>query len=319
MEQAAQFREQLFAHGLLISTGVDGLYVANGIYEGVLEAIGRLVTRAGEDQNAEIMRFPPGMNRASFERSGYLKGFPTLVGTVHSFCGDEHGHRRLLECVATSSDWAGEQSMTDVVLTPAACYPAYPIVASRGAIPDEGITLDLTSYCFRREPSVDPGRQQMFRQREYVRIGSPQSVMAFRETWMQRAQDMAKHLGLNATLDVANDPFFGRAGRLMADSQREQKLKFELLIPVGTPDRPTACTSFNYHGDHFGTIWNFQSRNNTPVHTACVGFGMERLTLAMFRRHGFDPAAWPASVRETLWDMPQRAPAARPKVEAGAV
>ena len=301
MEEAAKFREALFAHGLLTPTGVDGLYVGNGIYEDVLEAIGRLITEAGRDQNAEVMRFPPGMNRAAFERSGYLRGFPNLVGTVHSFCGDEHEHRRLLECVATGDTWSAGQAMTDIVLTPAACYPAYPIVAARGPIPPGGLTIDLTSFCFRREPSVDPGRQQMFRQREYLRIGSPDSVMQFRETWMARAMDLAGRLGLVAELDVANDPFFGRAGRLMADSQRQQKLKFELLIPVGTPDRPTACTSFNYHGDHFGEIWGLVSTDATPVHTACVGFGMERLTLALFRAHGFEPKSWPRPVCEALW------------------
>ena len=27
------------------------------------------------------------------------------------------------------------------------------------------------------------------------------------------------------------------------------------------------------------------------AHTACVGFGLERLALALYRRHGFDRAA----------------------------
>ena len=191
--------------------------------------------------------------------------------------------------------------MTDVVLTPAACYPAYPIIAARGPIAATGVTLDLQSYCFRREPSIDPGRMQMFRQREFVRIGTPASVMQFRKTWMTRAEDLAFRLGLRATLDVANDPFFGRVGRLLADSQREQKLKFELLIEIATPEQPTACTSFNYHGDHFSSIWKFEGADGSVIHTACVGFGMERMALAMFREHGFVISAWPASVRTLLW------------------
>ena len=28
------------------------------------------------------------------------------------------------------------------------------------------------------------------------------------------------------------------------------------------------------------------------AHTACVGFGLERIALALYRRHGFDRAAW---------------------------
>ena len=33
--------------------------------------------------------------------------------------------------------------------------------------------MDVFSYCFRHEPSVDPARMQMFRMREFVRIGEP--------------------------------------------------------------------------------------------------------------------------------------------------
>jgi hypothetical protein len=31
-----------------------------------------------------------------------------------------------------------------------------------------------------------------------------------------------------------------------------------------------------------------------------MAFGEERVTLALFSRHGFDPGAWPADVREIL-------------------
>ena len=32
-----------------------------------------------------------------------------------------------------------------------------------------------------------------------------------------------------------------------------------------------------------------------------IAFGIERVTLALFRAHGLDPAAWPAEVRAELW------------------
>ena len=34
------------------------------------------------------------------------------------------------------------------------------------------------------------------------------------------------------------------------------------------------------------------------AHTACVGFGLERITLALLRHHGLDLAAWPEAVRD---------------------
>jgi hypothetical protein len=37
-----------------------------------------------------------------------------------------------------------------------------------------------------------------------------------------------------------------------------------------------------------------------PANTACLGFGLERITLALFCTHGFDTDAWPADVRSEL-------------------
>ena len=48
--------------------------------------------------------------------------------------------------------------------------------------------------------------------------------------WKSRAQGLAKCLALPHTVAPASDPFFGRAGKLMAMSQIQQSLKFELLI-----------------------------------------------------------------------------------------
>ena len=56
-----------------------------------------------------------------------------------------------------------EVSSSDVVLTPASCYPVYPIIARSGPLPEGGWLVDSASWCFRREPSLDPVRMQMFR------------------------------------------------------------------------------------------------------------------------------------------------------------
>jgi seryl-tRNA synthetase len=295
------FLDNLIAEGLLIDTGVDGLYGRSGAFESVIDGFDRLISRFGADDRAEVVRFPPGMSRALFEKSGYLQGFPQLAGTVHSFEGRDRDHAKLLGKLADGDDWTEFQKATEVVLAPAACYPLYPVVAKRGPLAAAGGLFDLYSYCFRHEPSKDPARMQMFRMREYVRVGSAEQVTAFRAQWLERGQKLVGLLGLPFHLDVANDPFFGRAGQMMASSQRDQKLKFELLVPIESEAKPTACLSFNYHQDHFGELWDIKTTSGALAHTACVGFGMERVALALFRHHGFDVEAWPASVRAALW------------------
>lgn len=310
-EQAA-FRDALIAEGLLIPLGVDGLLGKNGVFEGIVEAVDRYVTRLGGADKAEVMRFPPGISRQIFEESEYLKSFPQLAGTVHSFMGNDRDHAALLAALESKEDWTAGQKATSVVLTPAACYPVYPTLAKRGALPDQGALVDVFSYCFRHEPSVDPVRMQLFRMREYIRVGSPEQVQEFRNDWMKRGERMIGDLALPLTLDVANDPFFGRPGKMLAANQRDQALKFELLIPVTSQESPTACLSFNYHKDKFAMNWKIQQANQELAHTACVGFGMERITLALLKHHGLSPSRWPEQVRQKLWPATTGAPTSVP-------
>ena len=86
----------------------------------------------------------------------------------------------------------------------------------------------------------------------------------------------------------------------MALSQIEQALKFELLVPIYSIERPTACMSFNYHMDHFGHAFGLDVEGGGHAHTGCVAFGLDRIALALFVTHGLDFENWPASARKTL-------------------
>lgn len=300
MDSSPTLLDRLIASGLLIQSGVDGIYGRSIRFEAVVDALDAMVGRTGSVDNPEVMRFPPAMVSDQLVKSGYLKSFPQLLGTVHCFCGNDAEHRSLLRCVEAGEPWTGQQQPTDLLLTPASCYPLYPIVARRSPLPAEGAIYDVHSWCFRHEPSLDPARMQCFRVREFVRLGTNEHVLEFRQAWIDRAQSFINDLALPYTIDIAHDPFFGRAGRLMADSQREQKLKYELLVPVANDDKPTACMSFNYHLDHFGEPWNIRTSAGNVAYSGCVGFGLERLALALFRHHGMDPAAWPQKTRTAL-------------------
>ena len=286
-------------NGLFRPSGVDGVYGRTGAYENVVEALAALIT-SHRPAEAEVFRFPPVMRRASLEKQGYLQSFPNLIGAVSTLTGSERDIARSAAKHEAGGDWTEDLKPADLVLAPAACYPVYPIAAARGVVPDAGYVFDVASDCFRREPSRQADRFQSFRMREYVRIGTPEQIMAFREPWITRAQGIADAIGLTYTVDVANDPFFGRVGALMANQQREDALKFELLVPVRSKESPTACMSFNYHKEHFGEVWGLHARNGQVLHTGCVAFGMDRLAVALFVTHGADVKRWPASVRAAL-------------------
>jgi len=298
---AAESGERLddLKSALFHATGVDGVYARTGRYESVVEALAALIStyRAPE---AEVFRFPPVMSRAQLERHGYLKSFPNLLGAVSCLCGSEKHIRGVVQRFEEGADWTDELSAADLVLAPAACYPIYPLAAERGPVPADGYVFDVAADCFRREPSTDIDRFQSFRMREYVRIGTPQQIHDFRQAWIERATGLADRLGLSYRVDLASDPFFGRGGAIVAASQIEQALKFELLVPVRSTEEPTACMSFNYHQAHFGHTWDLHTQDGEAAHTGCVAFGMDRLAVALFATHGLDVAGWPAGVRDAL-------------------
>jgi len=287
------------ANRLFERMGVDGVYARTALYVDLIERLEHYITRQ-RDPSAEVMRFPPVMSRRQLEKSGYLKSFPNLLGCVCALHGSESSIRSAVEVAESGGDWTASLSSSDLVLSPAACYPLYPIVAQRGALARGGLLFDIEADVFRHEPSFSLDRLQSFRMREFVRVGVPEEIVEFREQWMAKAPLLAAELALPFTLEVANDPFFGRVGQVMAVSQRQQELKFELLIPYYSGAAPTACMSFNYHREHFGQTWGIRDDKGDVAHTSCVAFGIDRLAVALFANHGLDLKKWPLVARQAL-------------------
>jgi len=211
-------RLEAITSSILQPTAANGVQGRTAVFEDVIGGLTALITRH-RPIGAEVLRFPPVMSRALLEKSGYLKSFPHLLGCVSSMTGTEAKIRALVEGRADGQEWVEALAATDLVLTPAACYQVYPIVAARGDVSVSGTVVDVESYCFRRETSSELGRMQAFRMREYVCIGAPETALEFREAWKARAEQLATQLGLPFTLAPASDPFFGRAGKLMAVNQ----------------------------------------------------------------------------------------------------
>ncbi|MBB6048291.1 amino acid--[acyl-carrier-protein] ligase [Armatimonas rosea] len=288
------YLDRLLAARLLLPTNLPGIYARGSAFTQLMEGLERAITRYGRTESTQILRCPPVLPRSIVEKCGYFQSFPNLLGCMCCFTGGTTEHEALLSAVDSGADLLPHLELSDVVLAPAACYYVYPYLT--GTLPQAGKTTDIENWCYRHEPSLNPMRMRAFRMREFVHAGTPEQALGFRDSWIERAQAFLARLGLSATVAPADDPFFGAGERLMA----AQTLKFELLIPIVSDTRPTAVMSSNYHKDHFGHLFDIRTPDGAAAHTTCIGFGMERIVLALLAQHGLQLSKWPTALREHL-------------------
>lgn len=293
-----EFRRALSDAGVLIPGGPPGAYHRSFAFESVVRGIESFVSSSGQDARRHQLYFSPLLDQSDLAKSGFVASFPNLVGVITSFTRPEAELPELLERIETDGEWSDLFSADGLALCGAACQPLYPTLANT-EVPGDGLLYEIQTTCFRHEPSDDPARMQSFRQHEFVYVGSESGAVAHRDLWLQRGAELLESLGLSVEKVPANDPFFGRPGKLMGASQREKAAKFELVAEI-TSSNPGAISSGNCHGGHFGKAFEISLPGGITAHTACIGFGLERITLALFRRHGLDIANWPSQVRSRL-------------------
>jgi len=294
------FRERLQEHEWLLPSQAGALSglgpKAVAVYDGLAALI---ATTARELFAAEVtpLRFPPVFAVGMLERTGYVASFPQLLGMISSFLGGPSEYRELIARYDRGGDWQEMLGPTQLALVSAACHPLFAHL--EGSTVDAGKLYELTGECFRHEPSDDPMRLVSFRMREYVRLGTEEQAKQHRRRWLEIDQDLFATLELPVEVVPANDPFFGRGGAVLAANQIEAEAKFEVVTEVyeGTQ---TAIASANLHGEHFGRDFTLLLPDGTVAQSACVGFGMERIVLALANHHGFELDQWPARVRSQL-------------------
>jgi seryl-tRNA synthetase len=191
-------------------------------------------------------------------------------------------------------------------LNPAACDPLYYVLENQ-TMPSEGVAYSWLGRVFRYESrnTRDLERLWEFNVRELVFAGSAAYVQRQREKAVQFMGELAQHFDLDMSLEVASDPFFATVAAVKRMWQLSMETKVEVKVPIGTDGdgrlRRIAAGSINLHGKFFGERFSIHAHGGASADTACVGLGIERLMLATFAQHGFEPERWPKPVRTHLF------------------
>lgn len=282
-------------NGHQVPSNHPGVVARGAEFEALVRGLGDAFF-AHEGPDVRRLAFGPLLATPDFLKTGYLRNFPQFTGSLHAFLGDDAGHRRLLDSLDAGRPWDDEFVPAGLMAIPATCESVYPLYA--GTLAGEA-RVGATSWCFRHEPTADPLRLVTFRICEEVYVGTAEGAIEHRDRWGSSITALFERLGLNATVAPASDPFFGRAGRLLASGQLASELKHEVGVEIYEGER-TALSSFNLHGTHFGEAFGIRLTDGTLAHTSCAGFGIERVAIALLVRHGMQIAGWPRDVRDAL-------------------
>ncbi len=188
-------------------------------------------------------------------------------------------------------------SRLQLVQNPSTCYHCYAARRDGSIESDTAITAVTRCHRFEAANHDQFGRLLEFTLREVIFLGTPDYVRATRERCLELIRTLATDWQLYGELAAANDPFFSADFAVKATQQRRLAMKFEYRMTIPGQTRQLAVMSSNLHGPTFSKAFNIKRRGRV-INSGCLGFGMERLALAIIAQHGSDPTQWPSGLAQ---------------------
>lgn len=272
----------------------DGLVGLRGDLLALFRFFESRFRRMAADFGAEENHYPVMVPSEVLAEVGYFGHFPQHV----TFCSHLPGDLPVLQAVARDAKEsaaaprvAASLAEPQHVLTPAVCLPCYR--QHRDAVLPGLRTLTMQNHVFRYEGTNFRPLQRGwdFTVRDIVFFGTYEELSALRNEVMDRAIALCAELGLQATIELANDPFFLDTSRDKAVYQRMGEVKYELLFPLPNGGS-LAASSFNLHRDFYTSVYNTRLATGAPAESACMGFGLERWVCALLTQKGMGREGW---------------------------
>jgi seryl-tRNA synthetase len=275
----------------------------------LVRALDTAMEAIASDMAAPPYQFPSLIAAEVLDRCRYLANFPASLNLV-SHLREDLG---LLQEFAKTAAWkddalqypASAAAPVDCLLSPSVCFHWYNWLRQSSLERPRSITA--LGKCFRYESSSLAGLERLwdFTMREIIFVGPEPFVLERRQACVEAASRLLDDLGLEYEIATATDPFFVDTFAVQAAFQHGFELKFELLCPLPYSGKKLAVGSINYHRDFFGRTFSIDHQGQ-PAHTGCIGFGLERLALAIAAQHGPAMPSWPAWIRERMEGGPRR-------------
>lgn len=286
-----------------VSEEHTGIFTFGPLMSRLIEVFEGYFLDLANEFGAEPYRFPTLISAEKLGRVGYFKAFP------HSLTFATH-LREDLDVIADFADNTAYEdlglntsiesfSRIQALLSPAVCYHLYFALADK-ALPNNQLAATAVGNCFRYESNNLTTLERMwnFTMREVIFVGSKDYVLENREKAREYMEGKLEEIGLAYRVESANDPFFVGEFRRQVAFQNAFQLKYEISALLPFKDDTLAVGSYNYHQDFFGRNLNISLDDESPAHTGCVAFGLERIAFAFLAQFSLNPKNWPQAIRE---------------------
>jgi len=263
-----------------------------------------LVRRFAMPFDASEEKFPNVISTKELIKTNHLSSFPEHLNFVNNIQPeldklDTFGlNAKAGDCL----DFINAQIMDtpQLIHNPSTCYHCYASRAGQKVYKNTVITALASCHRYEGANHKQLGRLMEFSLREVIFLGEPDFVRETRSKCLNLIQAFARDWEIGGVLQSENDPFFTSDFEIMAEHQRKMKMKYEYRAHISDDDDGLAVLSSNLHGLTFSKTFNI-SGDDWPVHTGCLGFGLERLLIALVAQHGVNPISWPEKLKAE-WD-----------------
>lgn len=296
--------EGLLARRLITPVG-EGHVILRGLAAKLATVIHHRIDRVFVSAfQSELELYPTTILCSTLDRINHFTSFPEHVNFV------AHLRRDLDVINAYSAEcktkgWSpahheGRMAEHDFAISPSCCYHCYE--GMEGWLlrsPGRSTTMSVACHRYEGANHRTLSRLRAFTQRDVVWVGQPDYVMASRARAEALIIEWAKEWELSCSLETANDMFFTDDYAIKASFQRQQQAKRELRVHIPFENQTISCFSSNFHSTSFGKAFNIKV-DGRLASSGCIGWGIERWVYAIFSQFGFDPAAWPAGIRDDI-------------------
>lgn len=278
-----------------------GLFVARPAFADLLRFLDWAMLRRFAKPFAAVEEtYPNVIPLSTLAKTNHLTGFPEHLHFVLHLTEDlgvlDEYATRMKAADADPAPKAGELAPSVLVHNPSTCYHCY--ASRQGARLDGDQAIAAITRCHRYESAnhSDPGRLLEFTMREVIFVGSPDYARNTRARCLELIQQWAADWQFAGAIVQANDPFFTSEYDVKASHQHRMAMKYEYRAILGDHGKAISVMSSNLHSATFGKAFDILAEGRR-ANTGCIGFGLERMALALIAQHGLDKTQWPEALR----------------------